>query len=333
MPRLVLGARKRGFTLIELLVIIAIIAILIALLLPAVQKTREAASRIQCANGLKQIALANHLAHDTHGRMPPAAGNYGSAYYAPLFFHLLPYIEQDNVWRVAYSPKWGVVVPLWVTPLPNDGDNPDGLRGHRIKIYQCPSDPSLGNAKGGGYGRDWWDGDASYAANFQVFGSTDALPNTHDGSILAPYFAGRAKLSKSFPDGTSNTLLFVEKYARCNGALDTAGTWWMRGIFRDGLSHGGDSFPADRLSAVFGGGRGIDGSVWATGPGSTFQVRPANFLASPGPCDHQLPSTPHAVMNVALADGSVRAVSPDVSGASWWASIVPNDGEVPGADW
>src|SRR2546421_489364 len=97
-----LRRRSSGFTLIELLVVIAIIAILIGLLLPPVQKVREAAARAKCQNNLKQIALACHNADSAQGRLPPAAGTYGGAYYGPMFFHLLPYLEQQALWQTGY---------------------------------------------------------------------------------------------------------------------------------------------------------------------------------------------------------------------------------------
>src|SRR5579884_2313040 len=96
----------RGFTLIELLVVIAIIAILIALLVPAVQKVREAAARTQCENNLKQLALATHNCNDQFKVLPPVFGWYPSTNngvsgggYGTVLFHLLPYIEQQNLYK------------------------------------------------------------------------------------------------------------------------------------------------------------------------------------------------------------------------------------------
>jgi prepilin-type N-terminal cleavage/methylation domain-containing protein len=307
-------AGRRGFTLIELLVVIAIIAILIGLLLPAVQKVREAANRARCQNNLKQLGLAVHNAHDTNGAIPPASGTYGGAYFAPALFHLLPYIEQANVWRAATV--GGYVVPQWVSPSPSGGY----LRQTRIPVYQCPSDPSLNNAL------DWGNGDASYAVNFQVFGTAGNSYNWN----------GRTAIPAGLPDGTSQTILVAEKFARCDGS-GLGGSWWLRGIYHDvtGTSPGGaDSYPGDRLSAVFGGGVGSDGTTWATGTGSKFLVQPMPFLASGGPCQKEFASSPHSGgMDACLGDGSVRFLSASLSGSTWWTAVVPNDGLTLGSDW
>ena len=150
-----LRPRRPGFTLVELLVVIAIIAVLIGLLLPAVQQVREAAARIKCANNIKQLGLALHHYHDANGSFPSAQDTqFHPRYYWSWLAKILPYIEQDNLQRQAEAwrdggPPGNVRWAPWYTANGTQPQNP--VLAAVVPTYVCPSDRVTQTAQTGRY--------------------------------------------------------------------------------------------------------------------------------------------------------------------------------------
>jgi type II secretory pathway pseudopilin PulG len=186
-----LSPPRRGFTLFQLLVVLAILALLIGLALPAIQRVRMAAARIKCANNLRQIGIAMHNANDTIGTFPPAVGHYPAGVTNPfgtVMFHLLPYIEQEQLHQSAADEQKNISV--WN----------NGVYKQPLKVYVSPLGFTLRDSVFEG-----WLGTTSYAANFQVIG------NPGDGTMQ-----GKRRIT-DITDGTSNTILFAMRYQVCNG--------------------------------------------------------------------------------------------------------------------
>jgi len=302
--------RRSGFTLIELLVVIAIIAILIGLLLPAVQKVREAAARMKCQNNLKQIGLGLHNHNDARNQLPP--GQYNNFYQndAPWIRGcwvqaILPYIEQDNLYRIYDAARltngdWALVVP-----------NKDTI----IQTLVCPSDSNSPKTQ---------TRDTNVVNGASVVQGLHTNYVTCSGSTLVPpigniangvfYVKSRHNVG-AIPDGTSNTVFASEILVVPDTTVND-----LRGRYCNSW-YGNNNFvtaqPPNTTVADVVGYQGV----------STVRS-PSTLVGSTSPVGLYARSYHTGGVNALMGDGSVRFVSNSINATTWQAMGTREGGEV-----
>jgi len=322
---------KRGFTLIELLVVIAIIAILIGLLLPAVQKVREAASRMKCQNNLKQMGLAVHNHHDSLGFLPPALVNSGrwtvtaaapSLTYYPSdgqwyvynhsgFIFLLPYLEQDNLFKMYdFKTPGSLSDPTGAPQSPNAGlltsTHPNAfVQSQKLKVFLCPTDKDPEVIISGTGASDYYQRPNTCRGNylFSAGAHTDYdSPTAWQTASNSGAFGHNTKIKLTeITDGTSNTIAIGESVQRKDGARGTStsfGPYWGSGTHTATIGYTPAGDPRFNINAPF-------DPLCITGPNcvyawafSSFHTNGANFV---------------------FMDGSVRFISENIPYATFYA--------------
>lgn len=301
---------RAGFTLIELLVVIAIIAVLIGLLLPAVQKVREAAARSTCSNNIKQIGLGLHNYHDTNRRLPwgyeqevAGANRRRQCWYQEI----LPYVEQQALYNEYRNYPDDAFEIEYIHRLNNQISNTP------VNTFSCPSDPSAPGRGANG-------GNNAFQGNYAVCAGIGQSPFAATPNLNTVQFANtngmfgmnsKTKLTDVL-DGTSNTLMISEGIIRGNGV----GAWGELGGYWGGSVHGSVMFSAFELPNT-------------TVPDRVYSCKSTTFPTAPCENGHAeglsgrwnfARSRHPGGVNVGMGDASVRFVSNNVDIAVWRAA-------------
>jgi len=313
------NARRRGFSKIEFGVGVGIVGTLIALLIPALQKTREAERRNGCLNNLRQIGLGLHNFENAFNQLPPLYGGVASekdqastkfpAIWGSTHVFLVPFMEASDLWNEMATGEPSNCLPSML------GDK-------NVPYFCCPSDPGIrDSATAGG---------TSYATNAQVFAPLQNETVQGTGSMYAaphPNYCDRGARLSELRNGTSNTIGFTHSYSLC-GSSTTGTSWAYTGGLNMPPSITPSTQPWSRATLI--------GQKGMLAPGDkVFQNQPSPYGqpfdgATSSGCDPSLPATPHAnAMMVLLMDASVRSVTTSIDYKVWNEGCLPNNDSRP----
>ena len=350
---------RRGFTLIELLVVIAIIAILIGLLLPAVQKVREAAARAKCSNNLKQISLANMNYESTYGTFLPGVSRTGCCW-GTWMVAALPYMEQQAMFNGyvnfgGLDNGGGVPAPTDATRRYSQGVNLTFASSQVVPSYQCPSDIPRKQGSITMHNYVLNAGNTSFYQSNVPFGCTggsttgangcvvyggapfgwyedpatqaaggDSSPVDYGGGNATQGKSGRPRKITEITDGTSNTLCASEVIIGPSNGDYRGFSWWGGGAGFTTYQTPNNDAATDVMT-----GAGCGNAPYPTPPRMPCTTTSTSTLPR-----MQLARSRHTQgVNVAMCDGSVRFASNSVSRTTWLALGTSMGGEPPATDW